>query len=255
MAQPTHGALWLDNWILESAIVDVSSQRANYQAAYLLNPHRWDTWATINATAPAQVVFDLGEPRLPESDAAQQADAMFWDLPLYQPDPSGNVCRWYLGAPTSFNTKAPRRYWGLRILPAIFGSYGTIDPWFEIGVVWLGECLPIRPWAGTRIRAKDPSARGRSYGGAMWSDPLTPRRVADVTVGGLTPVAFAELEARIRDQGTRHALLDLHATAASGPVANGGCMYGTFPEDAVDGATDEPGDMDELTFGFEEVVV
>lgn len=79
-------------------------------------------------------------------------------------------------------------------------------------------------------------------GGALW-----------LTIGGLTPPAWRALEAAIRAQGATPALLDLHAAASVG-VANGGCLYGTFAEDAIDGEADEPGDVNEMTVRFEEVV-
>lgn len=273
MAQPTAGgALWLDNWVLGATVAAVSSQQVNYLAKRLLNPYRSDTWASASAS-DSWVVFDLGEEQLPDcmaivganfsrgtairfrgsDDAAQVVRPIYYDLPLYESDDAAQVLRWYLGTPT-FGAAAPRRYWGVRILPATFGSYGTADPFFEMGVVWIGTHVPLAPVPSMRIQARNPSARSFSYGRAKWSNPLKPYRTADMTVGGLTPGAWYELEARIRAHGERYALFDLHPWSSELELKRRGCLYGYFAEDPLDGSADEPGDLNEMRIKFEEAV-
>lgn len=274
MALPTHGAVWLDNWILGSTIASVTSQHENYPARMLLTPHRSDSWRSLSATVPTGVVFDFGERRLPtafalieanftggaeirlraSADATQSVDEVIWDLPLYAPDPVGQVVRWYLGTPTS-GTARPRRFWSLRWRPNNVGSYFTAGDFFELAVPWLGEYVPIIPASGTRIRTRNPTPRTRSYGRAMWSDPLPPGREAEVMVVANEVDDLETLAALIDAQGTRHALLDLHAYSADPVLARGGCVYGTFPDDACERGIETYGDDDKLTFAFDEAAV
>lgn len=274
MAQPTvGGALWLENWVLDATVAAVSSQQLNYPASRLLNPYRSDTWASSSAT-DSWAVFDLGEERLPDcvaivganfsggtairfrgsDDAAQSVRPVYWDLPLYPHDNAAQVLRWYLGAPSSSTGAAPRRYWGVRILPATFGAYNNADPFFEMGVVWIGTHVPLAPVPTIQVHAKNPSDRVLSYGRAKWSDPRKPYREADVRLEGLSPGAWYELEARIRAHGERYALLDLHPWSTDPLLKSRGCLYGYFSEDAVDGSGDEPGDLNEMRIKFEEAV-
>ena len=62
------------------------------------------------------------------------------------------------------------------------------------------------------------------------------------------------LQARIRAQGTRAAILDLHADAAHPVLKRGGCMYGVFAKDAGEAVVRERWDTNELSFGVEDAV-
>jgi hypothetical protein len=95
----------------------------------------------------------------------------------------------------------------------------------------------------------------KSYGGARWSDPLTPWREADVRVEGVSLPELHELSAKIGAQGTRHALLDLYASSTDPILKRGGCLYGYFPDDPVDAEVEQYGDVNELRFRFEEAAV
>lgn len=270
MPQPTRGgALWLDNWVLSSSIAAVSGQQQNFPARNLLNPHRSDRWWSKNDAA-TDLVLDLGAPRLPEcfaivganfagsgavrlrgsDDAAQETNAASWDLPLYAHDPTGQVLRWYLGAPTT-GTAAPRRFWGVRFRPNILGPYTLANPWFSMAVVWLGTFVPFTPAPGIRIRPKDSSRRSLSYGRSRWSDPGTPYREADVPLDVLSIAELDTLEAAIRALGSRPAILDLHAFSSDVVLTRGGCLYGTFPADAFDGEV-RSADGSSARFRFEE---
>lgn len=269
-APPERGALWLENWVLSATIASVTSQQVNFPATHLLNPHRSDNCLSVNATSDWLIVFDLGTPRLPMclgivganfdgganfalrggSDSGLATGAVRWDFPLYTQDPTGKMLKFYLGSPTSGSAVA-RRFWGIHLSALTWGSYNTPEDFFDLAVVWLGEYTNIRPWEGTRVRAKDPSMRSLSYGRAPWSDPLTPYREADVRLGGLTPAQGYDLESKIRAQGTKHAVLDIHAFSTDPILKRGGALYGQFPEDSCDFSLSSPED-NSLDFAFEE---
>lgn len=268
---PTRGgALWLENWILASTIASVTNAHANYPAKNLLSPHRSDTWQSTDV-GDRSIVFDMGELKVPEccaliesnidggaffrlrgsDDSAQVIQPVYWDLPLYTQDVVGKVLKWYLGDPTSGTLGSGRRFWGVRLLPSTFGSYNTPDPWFEIGVPWLGEYVPIIPWEGIRPRPRDPSTRTRAYGQAQWSDLLHPAREVDVPLAGLTLSEWYALEAKIRAQGPKHAIIDLHAFSSDVILKRGGALYGYFAEDPLDGDIGSP-ENNSMRLRFEE---
>ena len=181
----------------------------------------------------------------------QVVNPIYYDLPLYEQDPVGEVLRWYLPTTPTSGMAGPRRYWGVRLRPAGFGSYNTVDPWFEMACVWLGTFVPLVPLASMRVRPKNPSTRTFGYARAKWSDPLPASREAEATVEGLTPAGWYALEEVIRAQGERPALLDLHAASSDPVLVRGGCLYGGFADDPVDGQVAD-GDVNELRFRFEE---
>jgi hypothetical protein len=197
-------------------------------------------------------------------DAAQSINAVYWDLPLYQQDAVGRVLRWYPGNPTSGSIGSStnpgsaaaargRQFWGVRILPATFGSYNVPDgdDFFEIGVPWFGLYVPFRPWAGIRPKPKNQSNRTKAYGLAQWTDPLPVSRQVDVPTGGLTIPAYYDLEAKILVQGSKHTMLDLYAATSDPILKRGGCMYGYFAEDPIQGDIGSP-EANTLNFQFEE---
>jgi len=47
-APPERGALWLDNWVLSATIASVYTQHVNYPATHILNPHRSDTFQSVD---------------------------------------------------------------------------------------------------------------------------------------------------------------------------------------------------------------
>lgn len=271
-ALPERGALWLENWVLAATIANVTATNVNYPATRLLNPHRSDTWQTSNATSANQrVTFDLGSARLPTcfalvgtnfdstgyailhgaDDATMTVNAVRWDFPLYQQDPVGRVLRFYPGTTPTAGTRAAKRFWSVTLDPVGFGPLNPPDDYLEIGVVWLGEYVAIRPWEGIRIRPQNPSTHSFAYGRARWSDPLPAYREGEVPLGGLTPAQWYDLESKIRAQGTKHAIVDIYASSTDPVLKRGGCMYGYFTDDPVDGSVDTP-EMNELSFSFEE---
>lgn len=280
---PERGALWLENKILAATVASVTSQHTNYPVSSLLNPLRSDTWQSTAVGVDTSVVFDCGSLVTPvglaliesnldggtyirlrgSDDSAQVVNPVFWDLPIYPQDKIGKVLRWYPGTPT-FGSIGPstnpgdaasargRQFWGVRILPATFGSYNTAEDYYEIGVPFLiSEYLALRPWEGFRPKPKNPSTRTYSYGHAKWSDPLPAYREGSVQLGGLTPAAWYDIEAKIRAQGEKFALLDVHASSSDASLKRGGCLYGFFGEDPVDGQIDSI-EANSLSFDFEE---
>jgi hypothetical protein len=262
---PERGALWLENWVLDATIAGYSGQHANYPAKNLLTPHRSDSWRSASASGDQQVVFDLGSAKFPTAfaltdinfdagativlsgaDNAGFSGGARWDFPLYEQDPTGKVVRWYPNPnDATSGTEIPYRFWRV-LIPT-----GTLAIPYEIGNVWLGEYTPIRPWAGTRIRTRNPSTRTRSYGRAMWTDPLPSHREVEVPIGGLTMEEAYEFEALVRAQGSRHAILDLHAYSTDAVMKRGGCMYGYFADDPIDVDIDSP-ENNSVSFSFEE---
>lgn len=267
---PEAGALWLTNWILSSTIADYTAQAALYPVKNLLTPHRSETWRSDNATDDHYVIFDLGSAMLPtclaltdvnfdggtyirlrgSTDSAQVSGVVYWDLPLYSQDSVSKILRWYLGTPTS-GSAAAKQYWGVRILPASFGSYNTDEDFFEIGSVFLGEYTNITPDQGVRISAKDPSDRMKAYGRAQWADPIRSYHQIDLTLDGLTFSELYTLKKLIVAQGSSHAILDVHAYSSDAVVKAGGCFYGYFDESPTSGRLSSPTN-NELTLSFEE---
>lgn len=280
-APPASGAIWFDNWILQATIAAFSGQRSSYLAAYLLNPLRSDSWRSPDA-ADSYVVWDMGQLRTAgcfglmdvnfsagatvrlraSDDSAQLVNAVWWDFPLYQHDDAGRILRWYLGTPSGgaigpstnpadATSARGRQFWGVRILPTVFGSYNITDDFFEIGVAWLGQHTNIVPQEGIRPRPRDPSNRTYAYGGALWTDPLRPYRELDLTVANLPREDFYDLEALLRKQGSTHTIVDLHANATDARLKRGGCLYGYFDSTPADGQIDSP-DENSLRIRFEE---
>jgi len=282
-APPERGALWLDNWVLSATIASVYTQHVNYPATHILNPHRSDTFQSVDVAQLAGAILDMGQIRTPTcfgvvglnvigatgsiqllgaDDSALTTNLVNYTLPLYQQDAVGKVLKWYPGTtPTSGSMGSStnpadaasargRQFWCIRLAPGTY-TYDVSDDYFEFGVFWLGQHTNIRPWEGTRVRAKDPSMRSLSYGRAMWSDPLTPYREADVRLGGLTVAQGYELEALIRAQGSKHAVLDIHAFSPDAALKRGGALYGYFAEDPVDFTIESP-EYNSLDFAFEE---
>lgn len=268
---PERGAIWLDNWILSSTLPFTPNQQTNYPGTNLLNPFRSDRWWSTD-TGDRFVWFDLGSVKLPTcfalvdsnidsgtflqlaggDDAAMTTNVVAWYLPLYKQDATGRVLRWYLGTPSGGPPLGSgRRFWRVGIYPSLFSTTYTTDPFYKIGVVWLGQYVAIRPWDGIRIRPKDPSLRTLSTGRATWSDPKVPYREASVPLGGLTMAQFYDLEAKIRPQGTTHALLDVHAFSTDPILKRGGALYGTFTDDPFDGEISSLED-NSVTLSFEE---
>ena len=255
---PQAGALWLDNWVLDSRIADISSQQQYYPAKNLLRPHRSESWRSTAASNAQYVVFDFGSAVLPtclamtdvnfdagtfirlrgSTNSDQTLAPIYYDLPPYAQENS-RVLRWYLGAPT-FGTAAAREFWGVRILPAAFGSYGTTEDLFEIGSVFIGEYINIAPDQGVRISSRNPSDRQEGYGRAQWSDPLRSYHEIDLALPDLTFAEFHALKSKIVRQGARHALLDLHAYSTDSTVKGSGCFYGYFAGSPVNGSLDAP---------------
>lgn len=265
------GALWLENWIFSSSIAAYTEQHVNYPAERLLSPHRSDTWQSSTLSTNF-ITFDVGAVRAPtgfalvgsnldggayvrlrgSDDTNGAVNRVLWDLPLYRQDRIGKVLRWYLGDPTEGTLGDGRQFWAVSMVPGTFGSYNTTESYYEIGVVWLGEYLEIRPWEGIRIRPKDPSPSSKAFGQARWSFPLNPYREAEVPLGGLSMERTYRLEEQIRAQGRRHAILDVHAFATTAPaLKRGGCLYGYFAEEPGDASIDSP-DNNSLTISFEE---
>lgn len=281
--QPDRGALWLRNRLLESTIAVVSNQHVNYPATRLLNPFRSDPWQSTVVGVDTYVVYDCGAPVTPagfaligsnldkgayirlrgSDDSAQAVNSVYWDLPLYTQDAYGQVLKWYPSTPTSGSiglstnpadaaSARGRQFWSYRILPGTFGSYNTVEDYYQVGVAFLAsEYLAIRPWEGIRISPKNPSTRVFSYGRAKWSDPQTPYRSVDVPLGGLSMADFYTIEAAARAQGEAFALLDVHAFSTDAILKRGGCVYGYFDGDPIDGSIDSPED-NKLRLQFEE---
>lgn len=267
---PEAGALWLDNWVLNATIADYVSQQALYPATNLLSPHRSESYRSEDATNDQYVIFDMGSAMLPtclaltdvnfdagtyirfrgSTNSAQTTGVVYWDLPLYSQDVATKVLRWYLGTPTS-GTAAAKQYWGVRILPASFGSYSTDEDLFEIGAVFIGEYTDITPDQGVRVSAKDPSDRQRAYGRAQWTDPIRPYHDIDLTVAGMTFAEMYTLKSQIVAQGASHALLDVHAYSTDAIVKGGGCFYGYFSDTPATGSLDSPS-LNALRISFEE---
>lgn len=269
---PTRGgALWLENWILAGTIAAYTDQHVNYPAERLLSPHRSDTWQSTAVGSSTTLTFDLGAVKVPEcfglfesnldggayvrlrgsDDSAGSTNAVYWDLPLYRQDTIGKSLRWYLGDPTSGTLGAGRQFWAVQLIPGTFGPYNTDEDYYEIGVAWLGEYVPIVPWEGIRIRPQDPSPSSNAFGQARWSFPLKPYREAEVPLGGLTIASLYELEEVVRAQGRKHAVLDVHAFSSDAILKRGGCLYGYFADEPLDGAIDSP-EANEVTLHFEE---
>lgn len=269
---PTRGgALWLDNWILPGTIAAYTDQHVNFPASNLLSPHRADTWQSNAVGSSTTTTVDVGAVRAPEcfglfesnldggayirlrgsDDSAGSTNPVYWDLPIYRQDAIGKALRWYLGDPTSGTLGAGRQFWGWQILPATFGSYNTDEDYYEIGVAWLGEYVPIIPWEDIRIRPKNPSPSSKAFGQSRWSFPLKPYREAEIALGGLTIAQVYELEEVVRAQGTKHALLDVHAFSSDAALKRGGCLYGYFAEDPLDSSVGSP-EANEVTLHFEE---
>lgn len=280
---PERGALWLRNRLLESTIAAVSSQHDNYPATRLLNPFKSDPWQSTAVGVDTYVVHDCGSIVTPvafaligsnlsagtyirfrgSDDSGQTINAVYYDLPLYPQDVFGQVMKWYPSTPTSGSIGAStnpadaasargRQFWGYRILPATFGSYNTAEDYYQVGVPFLAtEYLAIRPWDGIRIGPKNPSTRVFSYGRSRWSDPIAPYRPIDVPLGGLSMADAYTIEAAVRAQGESFALLDMHAFSTDPILKRGGCVYGYFDNDPIDGSI-ESIDDNSLRLKFEE---
>lgn len=268
---PVRGALWLENEILSCTIASVTSEHPNFPASSLLNPLRSDTYQSLGLL-DTSLVFDRGAVIIPvglsliesnldggtfirfrgSDDAAQITNPVYWDFPIYTQDAIGKALKWYLGTPTFGTMGAGRRFWGVRILPATFGSYNTAEDYYEIGVVdIITSYLALRPWKGFKPKPKNPSSRTFSYNHTKWSDPLIPYRQGEVILGGLTPSQWFDIESAIRAHGEKFALLDVHAKDSDPSLKRGGCLYGYFQDTPVDGQVDSIED-NELSFQFEE---
>jgi len=266
---PEAGAIWFNNWALDASIAGKSTERALYPATNLLSPHRSETWRSTNATADQYVIFDLGSAKLPtcfaltdvnfdagatvllyaSDDSAGLVNAVRWDFPLYPQDDVSKVLRWYLGTPTG-GTAGVRRFWWVFLSPGFFGPYGTDEDLFEIGSVFLGDYTAITPNQGVRISPNDPSDRQRAYGRAQWSDPIRPYHEIDLTVADMTFAEFYTLKRKVAAQGSKHAILDVHAYSTDPIVKGGGCFYGYF-SDSQTGTLEAP-ELNDLRISFEE---
>lgn len=280
---PARGAIWLRNRLLEATIAAYSSQHVNYPAVRLLNPFRSDPWQSTAVGVDSYVVYDCGAIVTPagfaligsnldkgtyirlrgSDDSAQAVNPVYYDLPIYTQDTIGQVLKWYPSTPTFGSIGAStnpadaasargRQFWAYRILPGTFGSYNTTEDYYQVGVAFLAsEYLAIRPWDGIRLGPKNPSTRVFSYGRAKWSDPISPYRPLAVPLGGLSMADAYTIEAAIRAQGEAYALLDVHAFSTDPILKRGGCVYGYFDEDPVDGSIDSLDD-NKLSLKFEE---
>jgi hypothetical protein len=279
---PEAGAIWFDNWILDATIATSIGARALYPTTNLLTPHRSETWRSPESVALISgAVFDMGTVRTPTclalasanfsgtflqllgaDDASLATNLVNFTLPLYVQDDSAKVLRWYLGTPTSGSMGSStnpadaasargRKFWCVRMLPLSYTYDTGDDDFFEIGAIFLGEYTNITPEQGVRISASDPSDRQRAYGRAQWSDPIRPYHEIDLTVGGMTFSELYTLKRKIVAQGSRHAILDVHAYSTDAVVKGGGCFYGYFSDDPVSGRLESPTD-NELSISFEE---
>lgn len=267
---PEAGALWFTNYVLSGRVAAYTSQSSLYPATNLLSPHRSLTWRSTSSSTDQYVVFDMGSAKLPtcvaltdinfdtgtyirfrgSTDSAQTTGVVYYDLPLYTQDSVSKMVRWYLGTPTS-GSAAAKQYWGVRILPATFGSYGVSASYFEIGSVFIGTYTAVTPDQGVSIKAKDHSDRVYAYGRTMWSDPVRAAHMVDLTLAGLTFSEVYALKSLIVGQGTRHAVCDVHAYSTDATVKAGGCFYGYFQNDPAVARMSSPTDC-ELRVQFEE---
>lgn len=231
-SNPNSGALWMNNFVDDATINEVSSSTAEdlYSLSAQLSPLRSErTWFENGTPSEKAISFDMGSAVTPTCFAvigsniesgqalrlygAETADMatnlVTWSMTTYaQADPH-DVLKFYLGVQDSGSSPIARRYWQVR--------FNTAESYVKVGSIYIGTYTDIRP-SPVSDTFRDPSKIAYASGGAPYVDRLPWYTQASFRVGVLDRGDYYALRAGIMSHGSRHLLIDVHANDSDAGV-------------------------------------
>jgi len=257
-SRPTTATISLENYVMRSGVTlgGATSAAQEFPLSNLLNPLRGEPWRS-GTTIAQQFDIDLGASFTPGAAGGIRLFGLVnyngypggfavklqsitgiggsvvatWTFQTYIPASVNRVMRWFVGNSDAGTAGAASRYWRVT-LPAAFAVGAdyplSIDTFYQVGVVWLGDFVEIGYDKGAKIRLVDPSIESRAKGGSAYHDKQQAFHEVDLKV---PLVAAATLYPTLKEKldlagGTTRLLLDMHSAESSDYWRAHGAYYG-----------------------------